>query len=156
MSDVKIPDVNSDYVIIINKARASELEKQKLPTVIDSNYIKDINSFLFFGVKGIDYNPGTFRKPSSLKNDINISSRELSNGETIYSMRSYMDEVALNRFDNVLRNIDIKALSSLNTDQFTKSISEIYSTLDYTHPFIDTNSRTFRTFTKNGSKSSWI
>ena len=47
----------------------------------------------------------------------------------------------------------VENLKKLTTNEFIKSISDLYARLDYTHPFVDGNSRTFRTFTKQVANS---
>ena len=56
-------------------------------------------------------------------------------------------------FALILKALSVENLKKLTTKEFIKSISDLYARLDYTHPFVDGNSRTFRTFTKQVANS---
>lgn len=141
--------INDFDVLAKNSRNITAILKTELPSVIDRNTVKNLNLAIFHGIELRDYQPGTFRKPAP-QGDLNVSSRELKyqGNRTIYSMRSYMDNNALIRFDYALNLIKTKELKQLNTKEFTDEISFIYAALDYTHPFYDGNSRTFRTLTE--------
>lgn len=141
--------INDFDVLAKNSRNITAILKTELPSVIDRNTVKNLNLAIFHGIELRDYQPGTFRKPAP-QGDLNVSSRELKSqgNRTIYSMRSYMDNNALIRFDYALNLIKTKELKQLNTKEFTDEISFIYAALDYTHPFYDGNSRTFRTLTE--------
>lgn len=143
------PSINHKEVVSINNANILILREDHLPINLNRETVKEINRRIFDGVQVTGYTPGTFRraeKPGSF----NLSSRILvsQNDRQIFSMRSLMDENALKRLDTALYALRPDRLKMLNTDEFTKQISVIYANLDYTHPFIDGNSRTFRTFTE--------
>jgi cell filamentation protein len=56
--------------------------------------------------------------------------------------------------DEILKTADPKQLSRLKLNAFSATIAELYSRLDYIHPFQDGNSRTLRTFTRQLAKAS--
>ena len=147
--------INDFDVLAKNSRNITAILKTELPSVIDRNTVKNLNKAIFYGIELKEYKPGTFRNPAPA-GDLNVSSRELKSqsDRIIYSMRSYMDNNSLIRFDSALNLIKIEELKQLNTKEFTEKISFIYAALDYTHPFYDGNSRTFRTFTELVAKQS--
>ena len=129
--------------------RIAELYKLNLPQFLDKDYIRYLNNYIFQDMQklGVEYSPGQFRNAVTTPGELNVSSRELQTESlTIYSMRSFMDTHAIERFDDALKSIDTNYFSKLTTKEFSKEISSLYGLLDYTHPFPDGNSRTFRTF----------
>lgn len=153
--NIKEPSLNSEIALYHCNSRIKELEKSQLPEHVDSQYIKNLNANIFQDMAslGIEYPAGQFRAPSPV-GDLNISLRPLSNGASIYCMRSFMDDKAKARFENVLDEIDASRYGKMTTADITKKLSELYTALDYTHPFVDGNSRTFRTFTRQVAKAS--
>lgn len=147
--------INEKEVLSANYNNIRLLLKGHLSQPINQETIKELNKSIFAGIAVKNYTPGTFRQPSQPE-DFNISSRILKSQDDrqIYSMRSLMDEKTLQRFDNALALINPDKLKHLTTKEFTKQICSIYATLDYTHPFQDGNSRTFRTFTQMAAKDS--
>lgn len=147
--NIKDPSINSAAAMMYCTARMKKAEQFVLPKELTSQYIKNLNYYIFEDMKnlGIDYPAGSYRDASQV-GELNISLRPLSNGSEIYCMRSYLDKKAMSKFENALSSLDFDKLRKLNTKEFTQNISDLYARLDYTHPFIDGNSRTFRTFTK--------
>ena len=147
--------INEKEVLSANYNNIRLLLKGHLSQPINQETIKELNKSIFAGIAVKNYTPGTFRQPSQPE-DFNISSRILKSQDDrqIYSMRSLMDEKALQRFDNALALINPDKFKHLTTKEFTKQICSIYAALDYTHPFQDGNSRTFRTFTQMAAKDS--
>ena len=145
--------INEKEVLSANYNNIRLLLKNSLSQPITQETVKELNRKIFAGIEVKNYVPGTFRHPS-LPTDFNISSRLLKsqNDRQIYSMRSLMDTKALQRFDNALSLLNPDNLKHLTTKEFTKQICSIYAVLDYTHPFQDGNSRTFRTFTQMAAK----
>ena len=145
--------INEKEVLSANYNNIRLLLKNSLSQPITQETVKELNRKIFAGIEVKNYVPGTFRHPS-LPTDFNISSRLLKsqNDRQIYSMRSLMDAKALQRFDNALALLNPDNLKHLTTKEFTKQICSIYAVLDYTHPFQDGNSRTFRTFTQMAAK----
>ena len=147
--------INEKEVLSANYNNIRLLLRGHLSRLINQETIKELNKSIFAGIAVKNYTPGTFRQPSQPE-DFNISSRILKSQDDrqIYSMRSLMNEKALQRFDNALALINPENLKHLTTKEFTQQICSIYATLDYTHPFQDGNSRTFRTFTQMAAKDS--
>lgn len=140
--------INDYFVLLRNTRNAAVLVCGPLPDPLDRAAVKSFNAAIFDGVQVAGYCPGTFRGASPA-GDLNISSRDVSSqsSRTIFSMRSFMDERALMRFDEALSMMKPDVLSGLTTSEFAQTISRIYALLDYTHPFFDGNSRTFRALT---------
>lgn len=140
--------INSRSALEATRNRSIAAQEFIINEQLNQNYVKKLNAYIFQDMLklGITYSAGQFREGSKSLNDLNVSSRNLSN-ITIYSMHSYMDDRAIKRFDDTLKAVDFNRLSTLSTKDFTKEISSIYAMLDYTHPFVDGNSRTFRTLT---------
>lgn len=145
--------INEKEVLSKNQDNIELILREHLSKPITQETVKELNRKIFAGVKVQNYAPGTFRH-SSHPEDFNISSRILKsqNDRQIYSMRSLMDAKALQRFDDALFMINQEQLKLLSTQDFTKRICAIYAVLDYTHPFYDGNSRTFRTFSQMAAK----
>jgi hypothetical protein len=61
---------------------------------------------------------------------------------------SSMDALARQRIAQVLQDAKPEHLAQLDQASFSKKIAQLYSQLDYLHPFSDGNSRTLRTFTR--------
>lgn len=146
--------INSEAAVRLCVSRIKEIESNKLPESVSSEYIKQLNSYIFQNMKdiGIDYPAGKFREPSNTE-DLNLSYRPLSTGDGFYCMRSFLDKGAVEKFNETLKDLSVENLKKLTTKEFIKSISDLYARLDYTHPFVDGNSRTFRTFTKQVANS---
>jgi len=52
-----------------------------------------------------------------------------------------------NGIDESLVKFGGAALRGLDADEFSVKMAKLYADLDYLHPFVEGNSRTFRTFT---------
>ena len=156
INDSIIPElsINANKAVVSCNARISEIDQLTLPESVSSEYIKKLNAYIFQDMKelGIDYPAGKFREPSK-SDDLNLSYRPLSTGDGFYCMRSFLDKGAVEKFNETLKDLSVENLKKLTTKEFIKSISDLYARLDYTHPFVDGNSRTFRTFTKQVANS---
>lgn len=143
-----VNSINSRAALDYTGARSEEILYNLIKEPLNQEYVRTLNAYIFQDMKklGITYEAGKFREASKLDDELNISRRDLSK-ITIYSMRSYMNDKALNEFNKTLNGIDCNQLSNLSTKDFIKEISSIYARLDYIHPFIDGNSRTFRALT---------
>ena len=156
INDSIIPElsINANKAVVSCNARISEIDQLTLPESVSSEYIKKLNAYIFQDMKelGIDYPAGKFREPSK-SDDLNLSYRPLSTGDGFYCMRSFLDKGAVEKFNETLKDLSVENLKKLTTKEFIKSISDLYARLDYTHPFVDGNSRTFRTFAKQVANS---
>lgn len=139
-------NLNTREVISANLDNIALLLAEQLPATINRETVLELNRRIFAGIEVAGYTPGTFR-PASDPGAFNISSRNLpsQSNRQIFSMRSLVDEAALARFDQALTELTPNRLKPLSTSEFIAQISAIYARLDYTHPFWDGNSRTFRT-----------
>ncbi len=62
---------------------------------------------------------------------------------------SNMDKAIIKETEQFLnKSINITKMKRMRVDTFIKNMTEIYSRLDYLHPFRDGNSRTIREFTR--------
>lgn len=138
--------LNSREVVSTNLDNIALMHQGHLPNALNRAAVMELNCRIFAGIEVTGYTPGTFR-PASPPGAFNISSRILPSqgNRLIFSMRSLVDEAALARFDQALTALTPNRLKPLSTSEFIAQISAIYARLDYTHPFWDGNSRTFRT-----------
>ncbi len=61
---------------------------------------------------------------------------------------SAMNSVARAQLETVLKRAVPESLAELGPEKFVQQLAEIYVNLDYLHPFLDGNSRTLRSFTR--------
>ena len=68
--------INSEAAVRLCVSRIKEIESNKLPESVSSEYIKQLNSYIFQNMKdiGIDYPTGKFREHSK-SDDLNLSYR---------------------------------------------------------------------------------
>ncbi len=59
-----------------------------------------------------------------------------------------MDDRAQSQIDAVLAHANPETLGKLSTEELATQLADLYTELDYLHPFSDGNSRTLRTFTR--------
>lgn len=134
--------------------RALELEDKPIDGSFDLEHLKKINYHLFQDLPNLgpeyakEYHPGEFRKevPAHLiwkKPRQMAGIKEVSN--IVYSN---MDKQIIEETAAYLKEIDIDKLKAMRKPTFAKKMSEIYTKLDYLHPFPDGNSRTIREFTR--------
>lgn len=135
--------------------RAVELELDPVRGNFDATHLKEVNRRLFQDLPGAgidDVTPGEFRKPVPDGKDW-MKQRGLSTVEgPFYVAYSSMDATAIARLDKALERANPHELRGLKTPEFTAQLTKLYVDLDYVHPFIDGNSRTLRTFTKQLAK----
>ncbi|GHU49841.1 hypothetical protein AGMMS50289_26780 [Betaproteobacteria bacterium] len=65
-----------------------------------------------------------------------------------------MDKNAHSRLDKALQRANPNELRKLNPKYFAKGMAELYTQLDYVHPFTEGNSRTLRVFTQQLARAS--
>lgn len=143
----------------ITWARIVELEAKPVQGKFDLDHLKEVNRRIFQDMPkaGFDkYTPGEFRPPARPGGDW-VKNRPIDlegvKG-TIYVRYSDMDEKSREELASTLENVDPEKLKGMKTEEFTKHLGELYTKLDYIHPFIDGNSRTLRTFTKQLAEAS--
>jgi cell filamentation protein len=139
--------IEADYTF----KRVVELELDPVRGNFDAAHLKEINRRIFQDLPGAgfdDVTPGEFRPPVPEGKDW-MKNRGLSTVEgPFYVAYSRMDEIAQGRLEKTLEGAKPDKLRDLKTAEFTTSIANLYTELDYAHPFKDGNSRTLRTFTK--------
>lgn len=157
MKEVGIKDnldqYESDYV----SARAVEFINSQELKSYDINSLKYLNYYLFQDLPKISkqfnfsinkkYTPGEFR-PSLPDDYCWFKKRHLETISAV-SLISYslMNQDALKLLENTLSRINPESWKCLSTESFAEELADIYSTLDFVHPFPDGNSRTLRLFT---------
>lgn len=115
--------INSESAVRASLNRITEIEQNILPESVSSEYIKQLNGYIFQDMPklGIDYPAGKFRETSK-SDSLNLSYRPLSTGDGFYCMRSYLDSGAIAKFDEALNGICVDNLKKLNTREFIKTI----------------------------------
>lgn len=149
-------ELDGKKIGIVVSRRIIELELNPVKGKFDANHLKEIHRRIFQDLPkmGGDFTPGQFRPPVGNNLDW-VKTRQLESVNAISNVAySSMSHDAQNKLDKILSTIDIKKLSKLNKNEFSKSIADLYIAIDYIHPFKDGNSRTLRTFTKQIAKES--
>lgn len=135
--------------------RAVELSLDPVQGRFDAAHLKEINRRLFQDLPGAgftDVTPGVFR-PSVPDGKDWIKNRALATtSATSFVAYSRMDSAALARLDALLSQLNPKVLGQLPQPEFTAAVGQLYTQLDYIHPFRDGNSRTLRIFTQQLAK----
>jgi len=147
----------------------------------NNNYKQDIKSFV--RIKEIEYNPdlvsGNFDSmhlskvhayifqdspelsPGKFRHDTEnwFKKRQLENEKLCYSV-PYLRGKQINKSLNQILDLNFEKLNLINAEDFCQFFTNLYAQLDFTHPFLEGNSRTLRTFTrllarKIGYEISW-
>ena len=117
----------------------------------DAAHLKEINRRIFQDLPTLgfsDVKPGVYREAVPKGRDW-IKTRKLKTADLItFVAYSSMDQKSIKTLESILERSKPKLLIKLNTETFAKYIADIYSELDYIHPFSDGNSRTLREFTR--------
>lgn len=134
-----------------------ELAQNPVRGNFDADHLKEIHRRLFKDLpeKGLDHwKPGEFREPPPPGRDW-IKNRPLETVPVSSTVAySRMDGEAKQRLDAALKTANPAELSKHKTAGFAKDVANLYTELDYIHPFKDGNSRTLRTFTQQLAKES--
>jgi cell filamentation protein len=137
--------------------RVVELELDPMRGNFDAAHLKEINRRIFQDLPAAgftDVTPGEFRQPVAAGFDW-MKQRGLSTVAGAFHVAySRMDDAAIARIDKALEGAKPDQLRGLNTAEFTIRLAQIYTELDYAHPFSDGNSRTLRSFTKQLAEES--
>jgi cell filamentation protein len=138
--------------------RISELRLDPVRGNFDAAHLKEVNRRIFQDFPGRGFTkvtPGVFRPAAPLGDDW-VKYRTLETIATTTSNIAYspMDKAALARLDRTLEKANPSELSQLKTPEFTKAIGQLYTEMDYIHPFRDGNSRTLREFTRELAEAS--
>jgi cell filamentation protein len=137
--------------------RAAELAAEPVAGHFDAAHLREINRRLFQDLPNLGYNdatPGEYRPPVEGNHDW-YKTRALE-GHAARPVVAYsrMDDSARQEIDRALRAAEPARLSPLATADFTDAIADLYTRLDYLHPFPDGNSRTLRMFTHQLAEAS--
>jgi len=133
--------------------RIAQLKMTPIEGKFDAEHLQAINKHIFQDMlkHGFpEYTPGEFRPETPAGSD-RIKGRYLegttSPADPTIVAYSSMDEASKRQLNDILKEANPKTLSTLKTAEFTKKIADIYSSVDYIHPFEEGNSRTLRLFT---------
>jgi Protein involved in cell division len=118
----------------------------------DIDHLKEIHRRICDGES--DFSPGTFRHPVDSGKDQTKNRQLASVDAQSFVVYSSMNDESMEELETILAKADPKCLRDLGTEDFIKEISEIYSQLDYIHPFEDGNSRTLRVFVRQLAEES--
>lgn len=132
------------------------LEINPIHGKFDVEHLKAIHRTIFQNLPSgsEEFSPGEFRPPVG-KNLDWIKKRELESVNAFsFVAYSSMSTDIQKRLEKVLSTIDVQKLSCLSRNDFCKYMADLYTTLDYIHPFKDGNSRTLRTFTEQIARES--
>lgn len=129
--------------------RIVELQFDPVRGQFDAAHLREINRRIFqdlpaHGLTAVT--PGMFRDPVPDGRDW-LKMRWLENVKTTaFVAYSRMDETAIAKLDAILGAINLKDMAQLDQLSFAKCLADLYTQLDYIHPFPDGNSRTLRVF----------
>lgn len=135
----------------------------------NNNYKQDIKSFV--RIKEIEYNPkiveGNFDSmhlsqvhayifqdspelsPGKFRHDTEnwFKKRQLESEKIYYSV-PYLRGKQISKNLTQILNLNFEKLSKIKPEDFCHFFTNLYAQLDFTHPFLEGNSRTLRTFTR--------
>lgn len=137
--------------------RLSELSENPIKGNFDIAHLKEIHQYIFQDSPNI---AGKFRSEIKDPNKLWHKVRSYASFGNITVFYSRMDSQSIKEIEDTLNTININHLKTLNKNVFVKKITNLYSKLDYIHPFSDGNSRTLREFTRllakeTGFKLDW-
>lgn len=116
----------------------------------DSEHLKNLHAYIF--QDSPEHKPGVVRKDEK---DMWFKEREMesytdSSGNLIKEpahVVPYLHKGLNKELDKTLDKVNLKKIAKLSQNDVSQELSNIYSKLDYIHPFHEGNSRTLRTFT---------
>ncbi|SNV03217.1 cell filamentation protein Fic [Megamonas hypermegale] len=147
--------------------RLIELKNHPIEGNFDLKHLCKINQYLFQDLPKLGGKYERFYKPGQYITELLpwktwMKHRPIPGTSKISNIvYSNMDKIIINETQAFLKkNIDINKMKKMQVKTFVKKMTEIYSKLDYLHPFRDGNSRTIREFTrelalKAGFKMNW-
>ena len=140
-------DAYTQYELDSSIKRLVELELAPVKGKFGLSHLKEIHRRIF---QDFNHNilPGEFRRPPPQGKEW-VKNRSIKvTSEPWRVVYSRMDDVAQSRLKQILDSIKPTELSLLGQTDFLHQIANLYTELDYIHPFQDGNSRTLRTFTR--------
>lgn len=147
--------------------RLLELNGHPIEGNFDLEHLCKINQYLFQDLPKLGGKYERFYKPGQYRAELLpwktwMKHRPIpGTSKTSSIVYSNMDKTIIKETQDFLKkNIDITKMKKMQVKTFVKKMTEIYSRLDYLHPFRDGNSRTIREFTrelalKTGFKMNW-
>lgn len=133
-------------------ARISDLldNPSLVPGRFDDQHLKDLHAYIF--QDSPEHKPGVTRANTKelWYKDRELESIPNENGELIKQPThpvAYLNKGVGKELNKSLKGNLVKEFSKLEQEQFSQKMSDLYSKLDYVHPFYEGNSRTLRTFT---------
>ncbi|MDR3157452.1 MAG: Fic family protein [Zoogloeaceae bacterium] len=147
---------------ILVKRRVRQLLERPLAGNFDVLHLKETHRHILqdlpkIGLWQYNVQPGEFRQETQTwcKERV-LASIGDRNGKPDVSFTSYsrMDGKAIERLNGILKEANPESLQQLGKAEFVEKIGELYSDLDYIHPFREGNSRTLRTFTDQLARES--
>jgi cell filamentation protein len=149
----RLEDIESRYT----SRRIFELQENPVKGNFNAAHLKEIHRRIFqdMPAKGLDgFSPGEFR-PTTSSDKLHNKNRNLCELSTrSYVGYSWMDKPAQANLNRILETANPAQLSKLKKDDFAKTMSNLYTQLDYIHPFREGNSRTLREFTRQLARDS--
>lgn len=127
--------------------RIKDLELSKHDGPLDLARLKAIHAYIF--QDSPDLRPGELRPYEG----VFIKSRPLEAQNYRYQVHYASPADPHDQAETLDQKIEavllkIRSLEGLKKNEFCESLANIYSDLDYLHPFVEGNSRTLRSFTK--------
>lgn len=128
---------------ILSFARIKDIEYNSsiITGEFDSKHLQKIHAYIF--QDSPELSPGKFRHDTENW----FKKRHLESEKIKYSVPYLRGKLVSKNLDKIL-DLKISELSLLKPEEFCIFFAEFYSQLDFTHPFVEGNSRTLRTFTK--------
>ncbi|SNR84338.1 cell filamentation protein [Methylobacillus rhizosphaerae] len=137
--------------------RILELHHAPVQGLFDAAHLREINRRIFQDLPKLGYadvKPGQYRPPVEDGRDW-LKTRYLETvRHSLTVAYSAMDQASQKQIEQVLKAADPTRLSTLSVDEFADEIGDLYTNLDYLHPFADGNSRTLRVFTQQLARES--
>lgn len=124
-------------------ARIKEIEYDNslISGEFDSKHLQKIHAYIF--QDSPELSPGKFRHDTENW----FKRRQLESEKIQYSVPYLRGKMIAKSLATIL-SIDQEQIKKMKPEEFCKFFSLFYSQLDFTHPFVEGNSRTLRTFTR--------
>ena len=137
------PPINEAFLVAI---RITELEQDPVPGAFDVAHLCEVHRRIFQDLP--QYHPGQFRPHAPT----HVKARVLES----LGVRYYVPYAPRNRVDaGITRTLSSRSprdAQGMSLTQFASYMAQLYGDLDYWHPFVEGNSRTLRTFTRQWAR----
>jgi cell filamentation protein len=132
-------------------ARIVELRVRPIESCFNIAHLKETHNRIFQDLPTLGFKtvaPGEYRPVVEEGRDW-VKNRRLDTvSASTWIAYSPMDSAAQNVIVQTLDAIDLPALAAMAPPEFSAAIGDLYTRLDYLHPFGDGNSRTLREFSR--------